>query len=125
MAATLLQRSWVSSSDDSPGQTCWHAHHQAHSVVGSVTDAEPQFPISMLVARFIERLTGLTPAEWESIQVAISATGTQVEMLEASRNAAVALAVRDLISRDQFDVLYGPFLKTIPIETLETPPTLD
>jgi hypothetical protein len=90
-----------------------------------VIETEPQFPISALVARFIDRLTGLSPAEWESIQEAISAAGTQVEMLEASRNAAVALAVRDLISGDQFDVLYGPFLETIPIESLETPPTLD
>ena len=88
-------------------------------------ETEPQFPISALVARFIDRLTGLSPAEWESIQEAISADGTQVEMLEASRNAAVALAVRDLISRDQFDVLYGPFLEAIPIESLETSPTLD
>jgi hypothetical protein len=95
------------------------------AVVGSVTDAGRQFPISALVARFIERLTALSVTEWESIQEAISAAGTQVEMLEASRNAAVALAVRDLISVDQFDTLYGPFLQAIPIESLEGPPTLD
>ena len=104
---------------------CWHARERALAVVGCVMDAESQFPISALVARFIERLTGLSPAEWESIQEAISAAGTQVEMLEASRNAAVALAVRDLISRDQFEVLYGPFMEAIPIESLETPPRFD
>jgi hypothetical protein len=90
-----------------------------------VAEAERQFPISALVARFIERLTGLSPAEWESVHRAISVGGTQVEMLEASRNAAVALAVRDLISREQFEVLYAPFLRAIPIESLEKPPTLD
>lgn len=79
----------------------------------------------MLVARFIERLTVLSPAEWESIQHAITAGGTQLEMLEASRNAAVALAVRDLISRAQFDVLYAPFMIAIPIESLEAPAELD
>ena len=104
---------------------CWHARERALAAVGCVMEAESQFPITMLVARFIERLTGLSPAEWESIQEAISAAGTQVEMLEASRNAAVALAVRDLISRDQFDLLYGPFLEAIPIESLEAPPKLD
>lgn len=104
---------------------CWHACRKALAAVGFVTGAEAQFPISALVARFIDRLTGLSPAEWESIQEAISAAGTQVEMLEASRNAAVALAVRDLISGAQFDVLYGPFLEAIPIASLETPPTLD
>jgi len=104
---------------------CWHACETVVALVGSVTEAEPQFPISTLVARFIERLTGLSPAEWESIQEAISVSGAQVEMLEASRNAAVALAVRDLISRDQFDILYGPFLEAIPIESLEMPSTLD
>jgi hypothetical protein len=104
---------------------CWHPGQKARAGVSSVTDAEPQFPISALVARFIDRLTGLSPAEWKSIQGAISDAGTQVEMLEASRNAAVALAVRDLISGDQFEVLYGPFLEAIPIESLETPPTLD
>jgi hypothetical protein len=104
---------------------CWQACQKARAMVGSVTDAEPQFPISALVARFIERLTGLSAADWESIQEAISAAGTQVEMLEASRNAAVALAVRDLISGAQFDVLYRPFLEAIPIDSLEMPPTLD
>jgi pyruvate/2-oxoglutarate/acetoin dehydrogenase E1 component len=99
---------------------CWRACGKAF-----VTATEPQFPISALVARFIERLTGLSPADWESIQEGMSVTGTQVEMLEASRNAAVALAVRDLISRDQFDVLYAPFLVAIPIESLEGSPTLD
>lgn len=90
-----------------------------------MTVEERRFPISGLVSRFIDRLTGLSPAEWELVQHAISARGTQVEILEASRNAAVALAVRDLISREQFDALYGPFLLAIPIETLEKPPTLD
>lgn len=93
--------------------------------VGGVSAGQPRFPISALVTRFIDRLTGLSPGEWESIQHAMSAAGTQLEMLEASRNAAVALAVRDLITRDQFEVLYGPFLLAIPIESLEKPATLD
>jgi hypothetical protein len=90
-----------------------------------LTEPEPRFPISALVAKFIERLTGLSSTEWESIQHAISAAGTQVEMLEAGRNAAVALAVRDLISGAQFDILYAPFQIAIPLESLEAPPTLD
>ncbi|MFI5269976.1 MAG: hypothetical protein ACHQ7M_21570 [Chloroflexota bacterium] len=77
------------------------------------------------MAKFIDRLTGLTSSEWESIQRLISLRGVQIEMLEAARNAAVALAVRDLISREQFDVLYAPFLGAIPIESLEAPPDLD
>ena len=55
----------------------------------------------------------------------MSVAGTQVEMLEASRNAAVALAVRDLISPDQFDLLYRPFTIAIPVESLEGLPALD
>ncbi|HEY8798218.1 MAG TPA: hypothetical protein VIO85_10190 [Candidatus Dormibacteraeota bacterium] len=90
-----------------------------------MTVEERRFPISGLVARFIDRLTDLSPGEWESVHRAISGGATQVEMLEASRNAAVALAVRDLISREQFEILYAPFLLAIPIESLETPPTLD
>jgi hypothetical protein len=121
----LLQRSCISSGDEISAHSCWHACEPALALVGSVTEAEPQFPISALVARFIERLTGLSAVEWESIQEAISVAGTQVEMLEASRNAAVALAVRDLISRDQFDLLYAPFLLAIPIESLGAPPTDD
>lgn len=88
-------------------------------------EAEPRFPISGLVAKFIDRLTDLSPAQWDLVQGAISTGGNQVEMLEASRNAAVALAVRDLITPEQFDILYGPFVLAIPIETLEKPPTLD
>ena len=78
-----------------------------------------------MVGRFIDRLTGLSAAEWESVHEAISAAGTRIEMLEASRNAAVALAVRDLISREQFEALYAPFLAAIPPESLERSPTLD
>lgn len=90
-----------------------------------MTAAESRFPISTVVARFIDRLTGLSPAEWKSIQQAISGAGTQVEMLEAGRNAAVALAVRDLITREQFDILYAPFQSAIPPDSLEPAPILD
>ena len=54
-----------------------------------------------------------------------SGAGTQVEMLEAGRNAAVALAVRDLITREQFDILYAPFQSAIPPDSLEPAPILD
>jgi len=46
-------------------------------------------------------------------------------MMEESRNAAVALAVRDLISTDQFDQLYRPFKLVIPPDSLDVPLTLD
>jgi hypothetical protein len=78
-----------------------------------------------LVSKFVDRLTALSAAQWGSIQEAITAGGTQVEMLEAGRNAAVALAVRDLISQEQFDTLYAPFLVAIPIESLGAPAELD
>jgi hypothetical protein len=90
-----------------------------------MADGVPPYPISALVARFVDRLADLSAAEWGSIQHAITKTGVVCDVLEASRNAAVALAVRDLISRDQFDNLYGPFLQAIPIESLEAAPELD
>lgn len=121
----MLQRGWLSSSDETPAPWGWHACQKALLKVGCVTGVESRFPITVLVARFIDRLTGLSPAEWESIKHAMTLGGTQVEMLEASRNAAVALAVRDLISREQFEILYAPFLITIPIETLEVSAELD
>lgn len=83
------------------------------------------FPVSATVARFVERLAGLSTDEWQSIQHAINSGGGEVTILEASRNAAVALAVRDLISIDQFDHLYGPFELAIPLESLEPPLRLD
>ena len=46
-------------------------------------------------------------------------------MLEASRNAAVALAVRDLISLAQFEHLYAPFRQLIPLASLEQLVSLD
>jgi hypothetical protein len=95
------------------------------ATVACLSGAEARFPISALVARFIDRLAGLSSSEWESIQQVISVRGVQIEVLEAARNAAVALAVRDLISREQFDDLYAPFLSAIPIESLEAPPELD
>jgi uncharacterized protein with von Willebrand factor type A (vWA) domain len=90
-----------------------------------VTEGALPFPLSGLVARFVDRLAGLSASEWESIQEAVTKRGMVVDMLEASRNAAVALAVRDLISRDQFDNLYAPFLEAIPVESLEVTPELD
>src|SRR3979409_863315 len=104
---------------------CWHACERAVDKARYVTGTETRYPISGLVARFIDRLTGLSPAEWESVQEAISVAGSQVEMLEAARNAAVGLAVRDLISHEQFDFLYAPFLIAIPLDSLDKPPTLD
>ena len=78
-----------------------------------------------MVARFVDRLASLSADEWESIQSTIKTGGVAISMLDASRNAAVALAVRDLISKAQFDHLYLPFLVVIPLETLETPHTVD
>lgn len=98
---------------------------RAGAKLGCLSEGLLRFPISGLVARFIDRLTDLSPAQWDLVQGAISTAGNQVEMLEASRNAAVALAVRDLISPEQFDILYGPFVLAIPIESLEKPPSLD
>ena len=78
-----------------------------------------------MVAHFVDRLASLSTEEWESIQHRIDAGGFAVTMLEASRNAALALAVRDLISAAQFDNLYLPFLLAIPLASLERSPFLD
>jgi hypothetical protein len=86
---------------------------------------EAPFPISATVARFVDRLAALSTEQWAVIQNTIGLGGPELSMIEASRNAAVALAVRDLISRDQFDHLYGPFRLVIPLDSLEMPPRLD
>ena len=86
-----------------------------------MTDQETPYPLSATVARFVDRLTGLSTDEWESIQSRINKGGIAISMLDASRNAAVALAVRDLISKTQFDQLYRPFLEVIPLDSLEAP----
>jgi hypothetical protein len=87
--------------------------------------AEAPYPVSATVARFVDRLSSLSSEEWAAIQLTIGNGGVELTMLEVSRNAAVALAVRDLISIDQFDELYGPFVLVIPVESLEAPPKLD
>jgi hypothetical protein len=78
-----------------------------------------------MVARFVERLAMLSTAEWATVQGTIGIGGVELTMIEVSRNAAVALAVRDLISSDQFDHLYSPFTLVIPLDSLETPAALD
>jgi len=90
-----------------------------------MTEAKAPFPISAMVGRFVDRLATLSTAEWDSIQETIGFGGIELSMLEASRNAAVALAVRDLISSEQFDNLYLPFRRLIPPDSLELSPTLD
>jgi hypothetical protein len=90
-----------------------------------LTEPEALYPVSAMVARFVDRLASLSSEEWESIQTTIKKGGIEISMVDASRNAAVALAVRDLISTTQFDHLYRPFRGVIPLESLETPTTLD
>ncbi len=80
---------------------------------------ETRFPVTVAVARFVDRLTALSTREWEEIQAALTKRGLDVSMLEASRNASVALAVRDMITLEQFDHLYGPFSLVIPIASLD------
>jgi hypothetical protein len=90
-----------------------------------LTETATTFPISSTVARFLDRLASLSMEEWELVQDTIGTGGVEVTMLVASRNAAVALAVRDLISSEQFDHLYRPFLLVIPVDSLDGPPSLD
>jgi hypothetical protein len=90
-----------------------------------LSELDGPYPVSAMVARFVDRLASLSTEQWDVIQGTIAVGGAEVTMIEASRNAAVALAVRDLISRDQFDRLYRPFRLVIPLDSLEVPPTLD
>ena len=91
----------------------------------ALTEPDAPYPVSAMVARFVDRLASLSTEQWESIQTTINNGGIEISMVDASRNAAVALAVRDLISTTQFDHLYQPFRSVIPVESLETPTTLD
>jgi hypothetical protein len=84
-----------------------------------VAGLQASLPLNAIVARFVDRLTTLSEREWNEIQQSLSDAGLEVSMLEASRNASVALAVRDMISRDQFIDLYRPFETAIPIDSLE------
>ena len=80
---------------------------------------DASLPVSGSVARFVDRLTTLSAAEWGEIQAGLTKRGLDVSILEASRNASVALAVRDMITREQFDHLYGPFARAIPLDSLD------
>jgi hypothetical protein len=80
---------------------------------------QPALPLNAVVARFVDRLTALSETQWHEIQQFLTEAGLEVSMLEASRNASVALAVRDMISHDQFNDLYRPFETAIPIESLD------
>jgi hypothetical protein len=84
-----------------------------------VANFEPPYPINGTVARFVDRLTTLSTGEWAEIQAGLTDRGLDVSMLEASRNASVALAVRDMITLEQFDHLYGPFAGVIPLHSLD------
>jgi hypothetical protein len=119
-----LQRPGLGSSDDSPGYRLGRACDNAFKRV-DLSELDGPYPVSATVARFVDRLAALSTEQWDAIQITIGGGGVEVTMIEASRNAAVALAVRDLISRAQFDHLYRPFKLAIPLESLDVPPTLD
>ena len=120
----MLQHPRLGSSGESPGKKLRHARDDS-LVRGVLTEPDGPYPVSAMVARFVDRLAALSTEQWDVIQTTIGRGGVEVTMIEASRNAAVALAVRDLISREQFDHLYLPFRKVIPLESLEVPPSLD
>jgi hypothetical protein len=120
----LLQRLCLRSIDEAPVKRFNRAFELALDVT-CLSDPTAPFPVSASVARFVDRLAGLSTDEWGSIQEVINKSGVEVTVLEASRNAAVALAVRDLISHDQFEHLYEPFALAIPTESLEPPLKLD
>jgi hypothetical protein len=111
----LLQYRLIDSEDEIPTSDLERA----------LAELEAPYPVSATVARFVDRLASLSTDEWDSIQTTIRSGGIETSMVDASRNAAVALAVRDLISISQFDQLYLPFLNVIPLESLEAPTTLD
>jgi hypothetical protein len=96
-----------------------------HGEAGCLRRLEAPFRVSATVARFVDRLARLSPQEWDLVQHGIGTDGAELTMLEASRNAAVALAVRDLISSEQFDHLYEPFVLVIPVESLDVASELD
>jgi hypothetical protein len=81
--------------------------------------SHPSVPLKAIVARFVDRLTALTEKDWNQIQQSLMDAGLEVSMLEASRNASVALAVRDMISLEQFNHLYRPFATAIPVDSLD------
>jgi hypothetical protein len=121
----LLQRPPLRSSDETPDQTCMPANGLDHGEAGCLRRLEAPFRVSATVARFVDRLARLSPQEWDLVQHGIGTDGAELTMLEASRNAAVALAVRDLISSEQFDHLYEPFVLVIPVESLDVASELD
>ena len=121
----MLQHPPLRSSDETSDQTCMRAGGLDHGEAGCLRGLEAPFRVSTAVARFVDRLASLSPQEWDLVQHGIGTDGAELTMLEASRNAAVALAVRDLISIEQFDHLYGPFLLVIPVESLNPAPALD
>ena len=121
----MLQHPPLRSSDETSDQTCMCVNGLDHGEAGCLRGLEAPFRVSTAVARFVDRLASLSPQEWDLVQHGIGTDGAELTMLEASRNAAVALAVRDLISSEQFDNLYGPFLLVIPVESLDARPELD
>jgi hypothetical protein len=84
-----------------------------------MAELQPSLQLNGIVARFVDRLTALTEAQWSQIQQSMNDAGIEVSMIEASRNASVALAVRDMISHEQFADLYRPFSAAIPVESLD------
>jgi hypothetical protein len=120
----LLQRRGLRSRGETTIDRPARARGRLATEVGEVTPKAPS-PVSATVARFVDRLAKLSPEDWQAIQITIGGVGLEHSMLELSRNAAVALAVRDLISREQFDDLYRPFNLAIPVDSLEAPPELD
>ena len=122
--ATLLQHPRLGSSDETSGQKLQRAHDRV--VIGcGLSELDGPYPVSEMVARFVDRLAALSTEQWDAVRGRIDVGGVEVTMIEASRNAAVALAVRDLISHAQFDHLYRPFKLVIPLESLEMQPSLD
>ena len=68
-------------------------------------------PNGEAVTALIERSTTITPEQAERLRAARSAARSAAwcAARDAAADAVVALVVRDLITPEQFDVLYGPW----------------
>ena len=83
-------------------------------------------PNTKLVEAFITKLRTLTPQQWATARDAARDAAGDAAWYAAGATAGAAawavraLVVKDLITTEQFDILYKPFAEAIPIVSIET-----
>ncbi|MEA2681880.1 MAG: hypothetical protein QOK05_208 [Chloroflexota bacterium] len=92
------------------------------SKVVLVQELPAEYPRTIPVEAFLQRIARLTTAQWDHVMHRSKGIAPGLTQDEVVRGAVVAMTVRELLSVAHFALLYMPFAEAIPVTSLPEAP---